>query len=431
MTAPAIQASADGAGTERAAAALTSARASRRRRLEVFVVPTLRLVGFCLVALFVFLYNAFAGGQIAPALAARFAALFVLYGLASWLTIYLLYGRTRLDIGFLFLTLDPLLWTLAIYGSGGENSWLIFLLIVRAADQTSLGSRRVLFFGHVSVACYLALLAYVVLVEGRTVVWPAEAAKIAILYGMNIYIALAARAADASRAKVREAMRLSSDLIARLEEKEKALGRSEERHREAVEKASDMIYTHTLDGTITSINAACSRISGFAAEEVLGHNIADFVDPAYLGIVAETSRARLEGEERPEPYRALTHARDGRPLWIEITARLLVEDGVPVGIQGIARDITRRVEAETALVESEREQKRIARRLATQHAVTQALAESETPEAATSAVLRLMGGELGVEHGALWTVDAAAGVLRCVETWRGEAEADGHGSSPS
>src|SRR6185369_8381748 len=98
--------------------------------------------------------------------------------------------------------------------------------------------------------------------------------------------------------------------------KEEALGRSEERHREAVEKASDMIYTHTLDGTITSINAACSRLSGFAAEELLGRNIADFFDPEYLGVIAETTRARLEGEDRSEPYRALAHSRDGRPLWI-------------------------------------------------------------------------------------------------------------------
>jgi PAS domain S-box-containing protein len=217
---------------------------------------------------------------------------------------------------------------------------------------------------------------------------------------------------------------MTEDLLARLRETEEALRRSEERYREAVEKASDMIYTHALDGTLTWVNAACSRVSGYAAEELVGRNVAALIDPEYHAVVAEATRARLEGDDRPEPYRALARAKDGRPVWIEITARLLVEDGRPVAVQGIARDITRRVEAEAALVASEREQKRIARRLATQQAVTQALADSATPEEATSAVMRLMGAELDVEHGALWAVDQAAGVLRCVETWRSAERAD-------
>ena len=391
--------------------AIAEAHETRRRMRETVVIPALRLGGFCFVALIVVLYNSFAGGPLVAGLSARIAALFVLYGVAAWVAVWALYGRVRFDLGLLFLTIDIPLWTLAIYASGAEDSWLLFLLLVRAADQAHTGSRRVLFFGHVSILCYLAMLAYVVLVESHPVAWPAEATKIAILYGTNVYIALAARAADASRAKAREAMRRSSELIAQLGEKEDALRRSEERHKEVVEKASDMIYTHTLDGTIVSVNAACARISGYAPEELVGRNIRDFVDPVSLPAVLESTVARLAGEARVEPYQILAHDREGRPLWLEVSARLLVEEGVPVGVQGIARDITRRKAAEE-------DQKRASRRLALQHAVTQALADAPTPEAATSAVLHLMGGDLGVQHGTLWRVDREADLLRCVETWR-------------
>ena len=57
------------------------------------------------------------------------------------------------------------------------------------------------------------------------------------------------------------------------------------------------------------------------------------------------------------------------------------------------------------------------RRLHAQYAVTRALAESTSLREATPKVLRAICETLGWEHGALWHVDAAAGVLRCVALW--------------
>jgi PAS domain S-box-containing protein len=57
------------------------------------------------------------------------------------------------------------------------------------------------------------------------------------------------------------------------------------------------------------------------------------------------------------------------------------------------------------------------RRLHAQYAVTRALAESESLGAAAPRVLQAICESLDWEHGALWRVDAAAGLLRCVETW--------------
>jgi len=57
------------------------------------------------------------------------------------------------------------------------------------------------------------------------------------------------------------------------------------------------------------------------------------------------------------------------------------------------------------------------RRLHAQYAVTRVLAESTSLREATPKVLRAICETLGWEHGALWRVDAAAEVLRCVALW--------------
>ena len=57
------------------------------------------------------------------------------------------------------------------------------------------------------------------------------------------------------------------------------------------------------------------------------------------------------------------------------------------------------------------------RRLHAQYATTRALAESASLREAAPRILRAICETLGWEHGALWRVDPAARVLRCVETW--------------
>jgi len=57
------------------------------------------------------------------------------------------------------------------------------------------------------------------------------------------------------------------------------------------------------------------------------------------------------------------------------------------------------------------------RRLHAQYATARALAESASLREAAPRVLEAICETLGWEHGALWRVEAAAGVLRCVETW--------------
>src|SRR5689334_8523574 len=57
------------------------------------------------------------------------------------------------------------------------------------------------------------------------------------------------------------------------------------------------------------------------------------------------------------------------------------------------------------------------RRLTPEYVAARALAESATLADAAPRVLQAICQDLGWDYGALWMADAAAGVLRCVETW--------------
>jgi two-component system cell cycle sensor histidine kinase/response regulator CckA len=133
---------------------------------------------------------------------------------------------------------------------------------------------------------------------------------------------------------------------------EEALNKSEERYRELVENAIDIIYTQDLDGNYTSVNMAAERITGYTSEEARGKNMMQFVSPEFRERAKAMTAAKLAGEERSS-YELEVIAKDGHAVQLEVNTRIVYDDGVAVGVQGIARDITERKRTDIALSESE------------------------------------------------------------------------------
>lgn len=126
---------------------------------------------------------------------------------------------------------------------------------------------------------------------------------------------------------------------------EKALTASEEQYRDLVENAIDIIYTHDLKGNYTSVNKAGEQITGYTAEEALKINLTDTVAPECLEKAKEMIAAKLAGNEITA-YELEIIAKNGRRVSVEVNTRIIFENGVPVGVQGIARDITDRKQLE-------------------------------------------------------------------------------------
>jgi PAS domain S-box-containing protein len=133
---------------------------------------------------------------------------------------------------------------------------------------------------------------------------------------------------------------------------EEALRASEERYRDLVENAHDIIYSHDLEGNYTSVNKAVEQITGYSREEALKINLAQIIAPEYLEQARSMIQRKLAGEKETV-YDLEIVAKDGRRIAVEVNTRLIYQDGVPVGIHGIARDVTERKRVQEELRESE------------------------------------------------------------------------------
>ncbi|MEP6904412.1 MAG: EAL domain-containing protein, partial [Actinomycetota bacterium] len=131
---------------------------------------------------------------------------------------------------------------------------------------------------------------------------------------------------------------------------EEALKESEERYRDLFENANDLIYTHDLQGFFTSINRAGEIITGYTRPEAVNGtiNIAQVVAPEYLDKAREMIARKLS-EEVPLTYELEILTKTKQRVSLELSTRLIIKDGKPVGVQGVARDITKRKRAEISL----------------------------------------------------------------------------------
>ena len=106
----------------------------------------------------------------------------------------------------------------------------------------------------------------------------------------------------------------------------------------------DLVYTIDLQGNFTSINKAVERITGYTQQEALQSNLWQLVSPEFQSLV--------EGDAS-NPQELTLVGKHGQRIFLEVNSLLIFENEKPAAIQGIARDITTRKEAERALQESE------------------------------------------------------------------------------
>ena len=118
-----------------------------------------------------------------------------------------------------------------------------------------------------------------------------------------------------------------------------------ERYRAVYDENPTMFFTLACDGVIVDANRFGAEYLGYSVEEMLGRTIYDFVMPAdhaamrahYASVVAAggaTERSELRKLHR-----------DGTPIWVRETARLVTEPGGRQVILTVCEDVTERVHA--------------------------------------------------------------------------------------
>ncbi|MCK5626238.1 PAS domain S-box protein, partial [Candidatus Bathyarchaeota archaeon] len=129
---------------------------------------------------------------------------------------------------------------------------------------------------------------------------------------------------------------------------------SKGRYRRLFELSPDGITTLNRWGTITSVNRAFEKLTGYSDEEIVEKHFTKIETirardiPKYLKLFRDV----LRGKDVPFIEFSYTH-KDGTSRWAEAHVSIMREDGKLTGIQAVLRDITDRKESEQALKESQ------------------------------------------------------------------------------
>lgn len=178
--------------------------------------------------------------------------------------------------------------------------------------------------------------------------------------------------------------------------------------RSVVQSATDAIVLADGHGNILSWNKAATAIFGYKEKEALGKPLTILIPERYRTAHQRAlERASATGESRLIGQTVVLQGlrKDGDEFPLELSLASGKAKG-EIFYSGIIRDITMRKREES--------------HLAAQYAVTRALAESASLVEATTTILKAVCETAGWELGAVWVVDSAADVLRCVDIWHAQ-----------
>jgi|GEM_PF-1173281 len=134
---------------------------------------------------------------------------------------------------------------------------------------------------------------------------------------------------------------------------ERALRESEKRFQLIAETSQDIIFQMDTNGYLTYCSSAITAIGGYDPDAVIGMHFSEFYSQSDSEVVQEKFHKLLQGQS-VALFTVKSLARDGRSVSLEINASPIVVDDKIAGVQGVARDISRRLAAQEELERSEK-----------------------------------------------------------------------------
>ncbi len=199
--------------------------------------------------------------------------------------------------------------------------------------------------------------------------------------------------------------------------------RSEVHYRELFENASDIVYTLDLSANITSLNKAAERITGYPKAEALGMKFSQLLAPECQQGFHKMINHLIANEVPTTQVFDIT-TKNRRRVALEVSNRLIFQQGRSVGIQGIARDITQRKKTEEALYQDkEKLESRIRELQQHSHEMTllnemgDILRACLTSEEAYRVIVQFSQDIFPVRVGALYIISPSRNIVESVAVW--------------
>lgn len=157
----------------------------------------------------------------------------------------------------------------------------------------------------------------------------------------------------ADNGSIREWIGTCTDIHDR-KQAEAALAESEGKFRYLVENATDLIWSSTLEGTLTYLSPRFQSMTGFDPTEFVGQSLAPLVYPDHLSDCLAFLQRVLETGEQQNGFEFLHQRQDGSWFWVSSNVSPIKhESGEIIGFQGILQDVDDRKKSAIALQEKE------------------------------------------------------------------------------
>ncbi|WP_245904557.1 sensor domain-containing phosphodiesterase [Billgrantia lactosivorans] len=148
------------------------------------------------------------------------------------------------------------------------------------------------------------------------------------------------------RRRVIEAAELVSLAVER-EHNREALKENEQRYRSMFTYHPDAVFSLDLEGNFTTANAACSRVTGYSMEALIGLHFSQLAQPEDRERIESLYRDADKGEAFR--YSVTIQHREARRVYLDVTNLPIVVNDRIIGFYGIAKDMTERHRRETDL----------------------------------------------------------------------------------
>jgi PAS domain S-box-containing protein len=130
---------------------------------------------------------------------------------------------------------------------------------------------------------------------------------------------------------------------------QEALKESKTQLQYVLNNTKDIILQVDLKGNFIFINKAAEKMTGYEQEEILKKSFYDFVAPEYHQFIEERIKKRIARKPLNDSFKFEIITKAHKRVWVELITNPVVRKGEVVGIQGVARDVSERIEFEEHL----------------------------------------------------------------------------------